>query len=65
MKLTQGNASKYVGCTITSNHPVFHYFPLKVKCFDGVFFVVDINGCAYEVPSEQERGLSISFDSVF
>lgn len=62
--LTQENAPQYVGKTIYSSRPRFHYYPLRVLCHRGVFMVADRNHVAYEIPPKNDLGGGIPFDFV-
>lgn len=62
--LTQENAAQYVGKTIYSSRPRFHYYPLRVLQFGNKYFVADRNHVAYRIPSENDPEGGIPFDSV-
>ena len=64
-RLTQENASGYFGKILDSSRRRFHYYPLRVFSYQGVFMVADRNGVSYEIPSERETGHSIPFDIVY
>ena len=63
MYLTVQNAEKYLGKTLYSNKPRFHYYPLIVKQFNnGRFYYRDSTGTCIPVPDEKDLFNSVYFD---
>lgn len=65
MKLTQQNASEYLGKTLDANRRLFRHWPLRVgQWTDGTYYVADRNGVCTRIPDENDKSNAIRFDTV-